>query len=204
MRQYIIEFIGTFFLVLTIALTGNPLVIGAVLAVMVYMGGYVSGAHYNPAVTFALLLNKSIVPLKALFYVLVQLAGAITAAYVYQVLTGMVFVAAPSPNSPLTSAYLIEMLFTFALASVVLHTAVSSHVKNNSYFGAAIGATVFVAATAGGGISGGAFNPAVGIGPMIYNWNEIQADHLMLYIAGPLIGAGIAGILYKFTVPEGK
>ena len=204
MKNYIIEFIGTFFLVLTIALTGNPLAIGTMLMIMVYMGGYISGGHYNPAVTLAVLMNKAIIPTKALFYVVAQLAGAFVAAFMYKQLTGMVFVASPAPDAILTSAFLIEALFTFALASVVLHTAVSSNVKNNSYYGVAIGATVFVAATAGGSISGGAFNPAVGVGPMLYNFSEIRMENMMLYIAGPLIGAGIAGILYKYTVPEGK
>ncbi len=204
MKNYIIEYIGTFFLVLTIALTGNPLAIGTALMVMVYMGGYISGAHYNPAVTFACLMNKAITPLHALFYVFAQLAGAFTAAFLYRHLTGMIFVAAPGPDASLASAYLVEAIFTFVLAYVVLNTAVSTVVKNNSYYGVAIGATVFVAATAGGSISGGAFNPAVGLGPMLYNLSELNMEHMWLYIAGPLIGGGIAGVLYKFTAVEGK
>lgn len=58
MNRYITELIGTFFLVLTIAFTGNPIAIGLVLTALVYMGGHISGAHYNPAVSLAIYLRK--------------------------------------------------------------------------------------------------------------------------------------------------
>src|SRR6476659_4582299 len=83
-RNYIIEFIGTFFLVLTIGLSkGNALAIGAILGAMVYMGGYISGGHYNPAVTLGVMLHKRIARNEAGIYMLAQLAAAIIAAAAY-------------------------------------------------------------------------------------------------------------------------
>ena len=89
MRKYITEFIGTFFLVLTVGLTGNPLAIGAALMVMIYAGGHISGAHYNPAVTLAVLLRGKISGAEAIIYMGVQLAGAIAAALIVIVFKGV-------------------------------------------------------------------------------------------------------------------
>ena len=83
MKNYIVEFIGTFFLVLVIGLTGNPIAIGAMLMVMVYMGGPISGAHYNPAITLAILIRKKIAPGQAFTYMIVQVLGACAASVFY-------------------------------------------------------------------------------------------------------------------------
>src|ERR1700680_227970 len=86
MHKYLTEFIGTFFLVLTIGLTvlsGSPfapLAIGASLMVMVYMGGHVSGAHYNPAVSLAVLLRGKLGPIDFVLYVISQVAGSLAAS----------------------------------------------------------------------------------------------------------------------------
>src|SRR5438552_2391999 len=117
MKKYATELIGTFFLVLVIALTGNPIAIGSILMVMVYMGGPVSGAHYNPAVTLAILINKKITTKDALTYMLFQLAGAMIAAFVFYFLMGSSqrFVAAPNPSINVIKPLLVEAIFTFAL-----------------------------------------------------------------------------------------
>lgn len=199
MKKYIIEFIGAFFLVLTIALTGNPIAIGFVLVALVYMGGYISGGHYNPAVTLAILLTKNIKPPTALVYMLVQLAGGIAAALVYSYVHAGKFIPAMNPNATMSQAILLETIFTFLLCSVVLHVAVAKETKGNNYFGLAIGLTVMVGAFAAGPISGGAFNPAVGIGPLLADFGNIAAhtDSLLLYLIGPFLGSIIAAFIYK-------
>ena len=199
------EFIGTFFLVLTIGLSvlsGTPmapLAIGAMLMVMVYMGGHVSGAHYNPAVTLAVALAGKIEKAKLLPYWLSQFAGALAAAGVVQAILGKTFAPAPGQGASELGAYLVELLFTFALALVVLNVAASDKTKGNSFYGLAIGFTVAAAAFAGGGISGGAFNPAVGVGPTV-----VQAlaggggyGHLALYLIGPLLGGALAAVVFR-------
>lgn len=201
MKKYIIEFIGTFFLVLVVALTGNPLAIGVVLAALVYMGGYISGAHYNPAVTLAVWMNKKIESAVALRYILTQFVAAVAAAAIYFVLQGKTFIPQPGINISLPSAIIIEILFTFLLASVILHVAATTKTKGNDYFGLAIGFTLMAGAFAGGPISGGAFNPAVGVGPLLFDFAHIanHTTNLFVYLFGPLVGGALASIVYKLT-----
>jgi aquaporin Z len=140
MKKYITEFIGTFFLVLTVGLTGNPLAIGAALMVMIYAGGHISGAHYNPAVTLAVLIRGKISTGDALVYIGSQLAGGVAAALIVGI-----FKELPSEahQTLVTSkAIIAEVLGTFALAYVVLNVATAKANAGNSYFGLAIGFTV--------------------------------------------------------------
>lgn len=123
MNKYITEFLGTFFLVLTIALTGNPLVIGVILMVMIYMGANISGGHYNPAVTLGVMVRGKIDKTEAMKYTIAQLIGAFAAAIVSLWFVGKAFSAAPAPGIDFLRAAAGEMLFTFALVSVVLNVA---------------------------------------------------------------------------------
>ena len=199
MKKYIVEFVGTFFLVFTVALTGNPIAIGFVLVAMVYMGGYISGAHYNPAVTFGLLVSGNIKWEEAKKYMAAQLFGGFVAAGIYSLVQKNFFVPTPGENVSMFSAFVIEVLFTFALVSVVHHVAVSPKVKGNQYYGLAIGMTLLAAAFAGGPISGGAFNPAVGVSPLVYDIASVTShvSSILLYSAGPLLGGALAGWVYK-------
>jgi len=211
------EFLGTFFLVLTIGLTVTqgvamaPLAIGCALMIMVYMGGHVSGGHYNPAVSLAAMLRGALKTTDLVPYWVAQVAGAIAAAVVVSVImpggegenVAKFFGPAPGEGHTLSSAgpWMIEILFTFALALVVLSTATSSSTSGNSYYGLAIGFTVVVAAFAGGAISGGAFNPAVGIGPNLIK-GTMGADlaalsNMVLHVVGPLIGGVLAAVVFK-------
>lgn len=201
-RKYVIEFIGTFFLVLVIGLSaGNALAIGGILAAMVYMGGHISGGHYNPAVTLGILMRRQIDRAQAGIYMLVQLAAAIAAAGVFQATQGGKMAVAPGSGYDFLAAFLVEVIFTFALVSVVLHTAVSKALRGNSYFGLAIGFVLMAGVYAGGHISGGAFNPAVGLGPNLYDLGSLS-DHmsnLWLYLLGPFIGGALASIVFANT-----
>lgn len=202
MKNYVIEFVGTFFLVLTIGLTGgNALAIGAILASMVYMGGYISGGHYNPAVTLGVLLQKKIRQIEAVKYMLVQLVAALAAAGIYQAVHGGKMAVSPGTGVGFGAALLVEMMFTFALVSVVLHTAVSKKAKNNEYYGLAIGFVLLAGVFAGGHISGGAYNPAVGLGPNLYDWSTLHnhVSNLWLYLIGPFAGGLIASLVFGYT-----
>ena len=212
MRKYLTEFIGTFFLVFTVGLTVigavpmAPLAIGASLMIMVYMGGHVSGGHYNPAVSLAVLLRGKLASTgEFVAYVVSQLAGAIAAALIAYVITGKTFAPAPAESTSVLGALLVETLFTFALALVVLNSAVSAKTQGNSFYGLAIGFTIVVAAFAGGSISGGAFNPAVGTGPIL-----VQAAlgggslaHLWLYLVGPFLGGALAASVFGIQEAAG-
>ena len=209
MNKYLTEFIGTFFLVFTIGLAVlsetpmAPLAIGASLMVMVYMGGHVSGGHYNPAVSLAVLLRGKLEPRDAVPYMIMQVLGGIAAAGLVYVVVGRPFAPAPAANASALGALLVEVLYTTALCLVVLHSATAPQTTGNSFYGLAIGFTVVAAAFAGGPVSGGAFNPAVGIGPILMS--AVVADgsiaNLWLYLAGPFVGAGIAAVVYRIQQP---
>ena len=120
-EKYITEFIGTFFFVLTIGLTGNPLAIGAALMVMIYADGHISGGHYNPAVTLAVLIRGRISISDAMVYMSSQLAGALAAALIVGIYKQAPAEAMQSLDT--TKAIVAEAIGTFALAYVVLNVA---------------------------------------------------------------------------------
>jgi aquaporin Z len=200
MRAYLTEFIGTFFLVLTVGLSGNPLAIGASLMIMVYMGGHISGGHYNPAVSLAVTLRGKLSWGEFVIYIISQALGAIAAALVVLAVKHAVFPCHPAETATAMGALLVEFLYTFALALVVLNAATSPKTEGNSYYGLAIGFTIVVAAFSGGPISGGAFNPAVGFGPILVDTfrggNSI--GNLWIYIVGPLAGGAVAAAVFRY------
>jgi aquaporin Z len=199
--RYVTEVIGTFFLVFTIGMVviagiaSAPLAIGSMLMVMVYMGGHVSGAHYNPAVTIAVWLRGALAKGDVLPYVAAQVFGAWLAASAVNLITGRTFAPAPGADYGLGAVMLAEILVTFALVLVVLHVATTPDTKGNSYFGLAIGFTVAAGAFAVGGVSGGAFNPAVGIGPILVDtlMGSGSIGNLWIYIVAPVLG-GLAAV----------
>jgi aquaporin Z len=210
MVKYLTEFIGTFFLVLTIGLTvlGQstmaPLAIGSSLMIMVYMGGHISGGHYNPAVTLAVAMRGKLPSSEIVPYMVSQILGAIVASLLVYVIMGRTFPVAPAPTATIVASLLVEMLFTFALALVVLNAACHPATKGNSFYGLAIGFTITVAAFAGGGVSGGAFNPAVGIGPTLVHGllGGGSFANLWLYLVGPFAGGALAAVVYKSQEPQ--
>jgi len=209
MPKYLTELLGTFFLVLTIGLvvTGGstfaPIAIGSVLMVMVYAGGHVSGAHYNPAVTLAVALRGAMEWRDVAPYMASQIMGAFLAAATVFAIVGETFAPAPAGDASLLGVLLVEGLFTLALALVVLNTATAPETDGNSYFGLAIGFTVTVGAFAGGPISGGAFNPAVGIGPMFMQGlaGAGTLGSLWIYLVAPLLGGVLAAGIYNVQHP---
>ncbi len=201
MKKYLVEFIGTFFLVFTIGMTVRsgvavaPLAIGAALMVMIFAGGHVSGAHFNPAVTLAVFLRGKCDKSDVVPYWVAQLAAGAVAGLVVNFLLGS-RVAMPALHGTVPSA-IVEFLFTFALAWVVLNVATAKGTAGNSFYGLAIGMTVMTGAFAAGGVSGGAFNPAVGLG--VFTMGLESAKQLGLYVVSDLAGAVVAALAYKFV-----
>jgi aquaporin Z len=206
MKKYVAEFIGAFFLILTIGCTVipgapgmiAPLAIGAALMVMVYANGHVSGAHLNPAVTLAVFVRgrcdaKDVVP-----YWIAQIAAGVAAASVAVFLVGKTGTPMEIANVPV--ALVAEFLFTFALAYVVLNSATSKDTANNSFYGLAIGMTVMVGAFSVGGISGGAFNPAVAVG--LAMMQLVKFSDIWIHIAGDLAGGLVATLAFRLLNPE--
>ena len=205
MRRYTAEFIGTFFLVLTIGCTGlaaapgviAPLAIGSVLMAMVYAGGHISGAHYNPAVTLGVLVRGRCPASDVLPYWGAQLLGAAAAAWIVGLaLRG----ASVTPLlAPVVGVLLAEFLFTFALVYVVLNVATVDATQGNSHFGLAIGFTVLAGAFAVGQVSGAAFNPAVAVGAWMRGL--LPSSNLWLYIVSELLAGAVAAFVFKALNP---
>jgi aquaporin Z len=207
MRKYVTEFIGTFGLVFTVgcAVLGKaalaPLAIGAALMVFVYAGGHISGGHYNPAVSLAAYLRGRLSRDDLGPYMVAQAAGALVAAGL------ATFVVNPAPFPPLDmsgraigAGLVAEFIFTFALAYVVLNTATSKDHPGNSFYGLAIGFTVFTGATAVGRISGGAFNPAVALGASVmglFSWSNIW-----IYLLADFAAGAAAALAFRYLNPD--
>ncbi|HKR53710.1 MAG TPA: aquaporin [Chthoniobacterales bacterium] len=208
MRKYIAEFIGTFFLVLTVGCTVIPnaagvipaLAIGGVLMVMIFAGGHISGGHFNPAVTFAIFIRgrlelKDVVP-----YWVAQIVAGIAAAFIAMFLVGKGGTPMDITNIPVV--FVAEFLFTFALAYVVLNCATAKGTLDNSFYGLAIGFTVLAGIFAVGAISGGAFNPAVAIGAAVMKLLKIS--DIWIHIVAELAAGLLAGLTFKFLNPTDK
>jgi aquaporin Z len=208
MNKYVAEFIGTFFLVLTIgcSVIGNgagpfaPLAIGSALMVMIFAGGHISGGHFNPAVTLGVWLRGKCEAKDVAPYMIFQIMGAMLAALVVNFLKAG---AAVAPLQPATvPALLAEFLFTFALVYVVLNVATAKDTSGNSFYGLAIGFTVAVGAFSVGNISGGAFNPAVAAGISLMglsSWTNIW-----IYLVADFAGAAVAAGAFKALNPADR
>ena len=207
-RKYLVEFIGTFFLVFTVAsavLFGGehgviaPLSIGFALMIMVYAGGHISGGHYNPAVSLAAAIRGALAWGQLVPYWIFQVAGAACAALL--VAHWAVLPEVGGCPFSLTQVIVGEFLFTFALCYVVLQVATSKKTEGNSYYGLAIGSTVLVGAFAAGGIFClGAFNPAVAVGLALIKsacWLSAGIIALTNLVAGVC-----AALIYKFVDAE--
>ena len=204
-KEYLTEAIGTFFLVLVITFSGNPLAIGAILISMVYMGGYISGGHYNPAVTLAVFLRGKLKREGAIQYAIFQVLGALAAGFIHYIVVGSAIVPRPAADISFVSVILMEALFTFALASVVLHATTSKKTVGNEYYALAIGLTVMAAGFAIGSVSGGVINPAVAIGTILVDVPNLAGNliNLVLYIVGACIGGAAAASVFHSVVEEG-
>jgi aquaporin Z len=218
MNKYVIEFIGTFFLVFVIALTTNdpqiwaaggtpfaPFAIGSILMVMVYMGKHISGAHYNPAVTLAVFIARKIDGKDAVAYMVFQLLGAVAAALMfYFVLDRSMGAPQPLPGFAYNfKPMVVELLFTFALVMMYLNTVYSAKTEGNSYYGMAIGFTILAAYYSAQKLTGGAFNPAVGAGPTLVHAmiGGGSVSYLWIYLAGPFIGGILAALVHRAATP---
>jgi aquaporin Z len=200
MKKYVVEFIGTFFLVFTVGIAVRssaplaPIAIGSILMVMIFAGGHISGGHFNPAVTLAAFLRGRCSRADVVPYWIAQFLAAVVAALIVNfVMDGRV--TGNGVVHPTAKSFIVEFLFTFALCWVVLNVATAKGTMGNSFYGLAIGFTVLVGATTVGGISGGAFNPAVGLG--VWTMGIESVHQFIVYLVSDLAGAVVAAIAFR-------
>jgi aquaporin Z len=211
MKNYSIEFIGVFFLSLTFVLTGNnptisllaPLATGSMLAVMTYAGRHISGAHFNPAVTLAMLIRGKTAMQEAVIYVIVQVVAGVIAATVGVFLHSCSGEAAVQlhSNQDAIGAVMAEFLGAFALVFVFMHVSTSDSKPDNAYYGMAIGLTWMSATYALGGISGGVFNPALALGGLAAGM--YAGGDMLIYLTGALVGAAAAATVVTVVYGRG-
>lgn len=205
MKPAIIEFLGTFFFVLAVATTANPLAIASMLMAWLYIGGYVSGGHFNPMVSFAVALRGGMHWHLVPRYMFSQILGGVFAFALASFLQGQVTIPAPGSDVTLLQAFVVEVLLSFVFALVVLNVTTGEHFKRSNIFGFAIGFTIPALARIGGPISGGLFNPAISVGGSIFGAFKglpISWEHLTMYIGGALLGAFFAASAFKYLEDE--
>lgn len=208
--QYLAEFIGTFFLVFfscgSIILSQLdpesfspmfiPLAFGGVVTVMIYSLGHISGAHFNPAVTFSFFVLKKF-PLKRVFgYCFAQILGATLASFVHYIIwtkTGHNF-GMTTISVNLGSAIMVEFIISFSLMFVITSVATDSRAVGE-LAGLAIGLTVMISALVFGPLTGASMNPARSIGPAILSGDY---SHIALYIIVPIVGAVFGALTYNW------
>lgn len=207
MRKYVVELIGTFFLVFTIGMAvikpggvGDfaPLAIGSALMVMIFAGGHISGGHFNPAVTLGVWLRGRCDAKDVPGYMIGQVLGALAAAFLVLWLKVKPEISVGTPDIP---RWLVaEFVFTFALVYVVLNTATAKGTAGNSFYGLAIGFTVLTGAYAVGSISGAAFNPAVAVG--VCTMGLVSWAHIWIFLVANFAGGAVAALAFKALNPD--
>ena len=211
-RKLIAEFIGTFFLTLTVCMTSyskvsadlQPLAVGVALIGLIYAGGYISGSIFNPAVTLAVLLRGRLNIKEAGAYITAQFLGGIAAALVTIVLTSAKPIVFPIESPPqyfgVIPAVLAEILGAFALVWVVLNVATSKSIDGNNFYGLSIGLTLMGLIYTFGSVSGSVFNPAVAVASNITQLSQLA--NIWIYLVGGFGGAAMAAFAYKYINPE--
>jgi len=216
-KPQIVEFIGTFFLVLTVGLNSvipediamAPLAIGSILMVMIYMGGHISGGHYNPSVSLGVFLRGGKLTFKELLsYWVSQLLASFFAALITFGTSGLTFAPTPGESFSLWNTFYIEFFYTFALVIVVLSVATTPSLEGNSFYGVAIGFTVVAGAYTTRGVTGAAFNPALVTGAMIvdvFSGPPYYIEYIWIYWLAAFLGSFLASFVYRiinYTEPD--
>jgi len=178
---------------------GVAVTFGLAIMVMIYAVGHVSGAHFNPAVTFAFALTRHFPWARAAAYWTAQAAGALVAAAILRGSLGDVAnVGATLPSGSKGQSFLWEAVLTFFLMFVIMAVATDTRAVGEAA-AIAIGGTVALDALFGGPISGASMNPARSLGPALVS-GEVAA--LWLYVLAPLLGAAVGALAYQFVRGE--
>lgn len=197
MKRYVMEGVGTLFLTLAISLTGNPIAIGFMLMAMIFVGGHISGGHFNPAVSFALFLEKRLSSHDLMFYWLAQSIGACFALCLFMAITNNMFVPEMQLGGSAVFAMGMEALFTIVFCWVILTMVMDIRYQAMLFQPVVIGSTLMTIA-----FIGGLFNPAVAVGSLMCNLlkNGVMLDFpsMMIYVCGPLLGAFVASLLFNY------
>ena len=210
MNRLVNEFIGTFFLVFTICVAAvygkagdfAPIAIGFVLVAVVYAGGHISKAHYNPAVSLAFLIRGCYISIREMFgFIAVQFLGAILATLLAMTFFSDGLEVTPEKLSP-SPALIAEILFTFMLVWVIMNVATAKANIGNQFYGIAIGFTVTGAIYTVGIYSLAVLNPAVAIS--LWMIGKLALNQIWIPLAGSILGSVIAVTAFNAGHPSEK
>jgi aquaporin Z len=196
MRQHVVEGMGAFFLMM--ALMVNPLALGLVLMAMIYIGGHISGGHYNPAFSLAAWLHGWLPAPRMATYMIAQTAGALLMVFYSYYISGQMVRLSEIPLEQTAFKMMVpEILLTFVFVSLFLAASSVSTLREAGLNGLAIG----LALTGLGNMLGGGLNPALSGAVIIGNicvgsWPTMAA--LLVQVASPLIGGALAVALFKY------
>jgi aquaporin Z len=199
MKRHVLEFLGTFFVVLAVSLTENPMAIGLIYLALIYVGARVSGAHYNPSITLALWLRGEFATHRIWGYWAAQLLGAFVALVFEYKLSGSLFTPDIAPEDQVFFICALEFLFTFVLCYVFLATRTIKAIRESHLYGIILGFTL-VGLTSMGGL----FNAAIGCASLVLRGiygGDIQVhmlNNILVYIVCPLLGAVAAGFAFDY------
>lgn len=205
MKRLIMEFLGTFFLVLAFAVTSNPIAIAAMLMAWIYIGVHVSGAHYNPAVSISQAKADYISWHQFLWYSIAQVLGGFSAFFVAYKLVGQVSIPVPANGISWTQAFITEILLAFVFTLLILVVAHTKHFRASAIAGLVIGFAIPALALVGGPISGGLFNPAISLGAnllALVKGVQVIWPNVLLYVGGSLLGGLLAAVTYQYLIPN--
>lgn len=202
MKRYAMEFVGTFFLTIAISLIANPIAIGLILMAMIYIGGHISGAHFNPAISFACLIQNRLSFESMAKYVIAQVMGALVAICLFGMITSNSFSLEVVPGSPILGSMVLEGLLMVIFAWVYLTMNLMDRYKATAIPGVVLGLTLLAIAT-----TGGLFNPAVAVASFVCSIGKqgpsaIEMGSIFIYIVGPLLGAFGASMLFDYFKTE--
>lgn len=201
MKRYAMEFVGTFFLTVAISLVANPIAIGLMLMAMIYVGGHISGAHFNPAISFVCMIQNRLDFSAMAKYMVAQIAGAFLALCFFGVVTNNSFTLDIIPSSPIVGPMAIEGLLILVFAWVYLTMNLMNRYKDTTIPGVILGLTLLAIAT-----TGGLFNPAVAgasiICDVIKGGSTTTAGSIIVYIVGPFLGALAASFMFDYFKSE--
>ena len=228
-KKYIAEFIGTFVLVLfacgTAAVVGcsaengtgyllTALAFGLVIVAMAYSIGNISGCHINPAVSLGVLMSKGMTVKEFIGYVVAQCLGALAGAGILAAIFGLGGVTdmtggfgsngLANVNGSAIAGLLVEIVLTFIFVMTILGVT-SKKANHGSFGGLIIGLTLTLVHILGIGLTGTSVNPARSIGPAIVaalSGNTAPIACVWVFIVGPLVGAALAAVVYKYMASE--
>ena len=202
MKRCAMEFVGTFFLTVAISLMANPIAVGLTLMAMIYAGGHISGAHFNPAVSFACLIQNRLSSHHMAKYILAQSLGALLALCFFSFVTEGSFTLDVIPGTPFVAPMLIEALLTMMFVWMYLNMNFGRY-KDTVMPGIVLGLTLLAIASS---YTGGLFNPAVGIASMVCSMfkdgSSAVMGSVMVYLVGPMLGGLGASFMYDYFKSE--